>query len=519
MAAGGVPTFGSGMGSSLATDDVSASPGGASEDRLHGIADLRRHTARGMIVNSFYQVMLVGVSALRGVLVAVFLAPSDYGVWGIVGLTAWTALGLKNVFGAGERYVQQSEPDQERAFQRAFTVELIFGAVAIPVAASVILLIAGLSGHPSIIAPGLVLLLGLVPAVALQFPIVTFYRRMQYRRQRTLQAVEPIGGAIVMIAAAALGAGYWSFVLGTLIGSGAAAIVAVRACPYRLAWRYDRATLRRYVRFSAPLLISAISVLALFQVIVLAGASILGLAAVGTFTLVGNLMQFVDRADTIITETLYPAICSVSDRTRLLSEVFIKSNRLSLMWAVPFGVGMTLFASDLVHFVLGSGWDAAIPLLQIMGLVTAVDQVGYNWGAFVKCRGQTWPIAVTSAVKASVIIAAAIPLMDAFGVEGIGYAFAIGAVVALVQRSVIMVRFFEGIRLLPHLVRAFAPTAVAAGIVVGLRAAYGMEHTVVAAIVMFGLYVAATIGATISLERPLLSEAVGYFTRRRPQPA
>jgi len=39
---------------------------------LHGITDLRRHTARGMVVNSAYQVILVGVSALRGVVVAVF---------------------------------------------------------------------------------------------------------------------------------------------------------------------------------------------------------------------------------------------------------------------------------------------------------------------------------------------------------------------------------------------------------------------------------------------------------------
>jgi O-antigen/teichoic acid export membrane protein len=252
-------------------------------------------------------------------------------------------------------------------------------------------------------------------------------------------------------------------------------------------------------------------------VIILVGSGTLGLAAIGTFTLVGNLTQFVDRADTIVTETLYPAICAVATRTQLLSEIFIKSNRLSLMWSVPFGVGMALFGSDLVRFVLGDGWSGAVPLLQLIGFATALDQVAYNWSAFVKCRGQTWPVAVTSAVKATVVIAAVIPLMDAFGAVGIGYAFVIGATVALIQRAVIMVRFFEGIRLLPHLIRAFAPTAAAAAIVLGLRVAYGTEQTVVAAIVMFTLYVVATVGATILFERPLLSEAIGYFTRRRPQ--
>src|SRR3954463_14633184 len=108
------------MGSRVAAADSHTDVDVRGDDRLRGITDLRRHTARGMVVNSAYQVILVGVSALRGVVVAAFLTPGDYGIWAMVGLTMWTALGLKNVFGAGEKYVQQSEADQERAFQRAF---------------------------------------------------------------------------------------------------------------------------------------------------------------------------------------------------------------------------------------------------------------------------------------------------------------------------------------------------------------------------------------------------------------
>src|SRR5437868_6297459 len=85
----------------------------AREDRRFGIADLRRHTARGMIVNSVYQVLLVGISALRALILAVFLTQDQYGVWGTIGVVLWTALSLKSVFGAEEKYVQQSDPDQE----------------------------------------------------------------------------------------------------------------------------------------------------------------------------------------------------------------------------------------------------------------------------------------------------------------------------------------------------------------------------------------------------------------------
>jgi O-antigen/teichoic acid export membrane protein len=487
---------------------------GARDDRLRGILNLRRHTARGMLVNGVFQVGLVGLSAFRGLIVAVFLTRSDYGVWGLLGLTLWTALGLKAQFGAGDRYVQQSEENQEHAFQRAFTMELIFASAAAPFAVAVTVMFAIVTGNSAVLAPGLVLLL-LLPATALQFPVVTFYRRMDYRRQRTLQAIDPVAGTVVTITLAALGAGYWSFVAGLLVGAWAGALVALRACPYRLALRYDHGTLRKYVRFSGPLLVAGLSILGLFQVIFLVGGDAIGLAGLGTFTLVGNLVQFTDQADTIVTETLYPAVCAVRDRTSLLAEIFVKSNRLSLMWAVPFGAGMTLFGSDLVRYVLGTKWLPAIPLLEIMGIVTAVHHVGYNWSAFVKARGTTWPMAVAALIGSGTMVALAIPLMYSNGLLGLGYAFALGEVVNLLIRCYFVARFFGGLQLLPQLLRAFAPALVAAAPVLALRAIVGREHSLVAAGAIFLLYAALTVTATVWFERPLVREAVGYMMSRR----
>jgi O-antigen/teichoic acid export membrane protein len=481
------------------------------------VSDFRRRTAGGVLINSAFQVGLVAASALRGVVVAAFLTRSDYGIWGIVSLTLWTALSLKTVFGASDKYIQQSDEDQEAAFQRAFTVEVIFAAIIAPVAVGVVFGSAYAAGHQAILAPGLVMLL-MLPSIALQFPIATFYRRMEYRRQRKLQAVEPIVGAVVMVTLAILGAGYWSFVIGALAGSWSSALVTVRASPYKLRWRYDRGTLGSYVRFSLPLLISSASMLAVFQVIMLVGATPLGLAGLGTYTLVGNIVQFTDQADNIVTETLYPAVCAVSDRTRLLSEIFVKTNRLALMWAVPFGVGVALFAGDLVHFVLGARWEPAIPLLEIMGLVTAFNHVGYNWSAFVKSRGTTWPMAVTAVVVSAVVAASAIPLMYSDGVVGIGYAFAAGTAVGLVLRSVVMVRFFSGVNPLGHLIRAFAPTMVAVAPVLAARAAFGPDPSLLSGAGLLVLYLGLTAAGTAVFERSLVAEVLGYLKRRQPAP-
>ena len=83
---------------------------------------LRRHTARGTIVNGAF---LVGLNTL-GLIAAScspgFLATSDYGVWGVLSVAVAGLFWFKDV-GVPDKYVQQDEPDQELAFQKAFTLE------------------------------------------------------------------------------------------------------------------------------------------------------------------------------------------------------------------------------------------------------------------------------------------------------------------------------------------------------------------------------------------------------------
>ena len=489
-------------------------PVAALGDPRRGIANLRTHAARGMLVSGAFQVTLLLVSALRGLAVAAFLTRADYGVWGIVGLSLWTTLGFKAVFGATDKYVQQSEDDQEEAFQRAFTVEVIYAAALIPLTAAVVLVFAVLTGASAVVGPGLCLIL-LLPAAALQFPIATFLRRLDYGRQRSLQAIEPIVGAVVMVGMAIAGAGYWSFVGGALAGAWLTAVVAVIASPFRLRLRFDLVTLRRYFGFSLPLFIAAGSELALFYVIILLGSGPLGIAGIGAFTLAGNLVQFTDQADAVVTETLYPAVCAVADRVALLREIFVKSNRLSLMWAVPFGVGLAVFGSDLIQFVLGPRWLPALPLLQILGVVTAVNHVGYNWSAFTKARGSTWPIAWSGVAVAAVTIGFAIPLMYSDHLVGLGIAFAAGQAFSLVLRSVVIARVLDGARIVLQLGRAFAPTLCALPPVLVVRALLGRESTLAGSLAVLLVYALATVTATAVLERSLLREAIGYLLKRR----
>lgn len=477
---------------------------------------LRSHAARGTIVNTAFTVGLATLNLLRGLVVAAFLAPSDFGIWGILVIGLGTLSWLKQV-GLSEKYVQQDEADQEAAFQKAFTLELIANAIlgvallaALPAAVAVY-------GHDEIVAPGLVCI-AILPAIVLQTPVWVFYRRMDFVRQRTLQAIDPVVGFVVAVALAIAGAGYWALVASMVVGAWANAIVVWRDSPYPLKLRWDRATSREYVRFSWPLFISSIGLLLMAQATLITASRTVGLAGVGALTIANSFSNYTHRVDEVITATLYPAICAVKDRLDVLTETFVKSNRLTLMWGMPFGVGLALFASDLVGFVIGARWAFAIHVIQASGVVAAVNHIAFNWTAFHRALDRTRPIAVAVWIGVASFVAAPIPLLIAYGLDGYAVGIMIAGLIGLAVRGYFMHRLLRSFDVLAHTLRAVLPTLPATGAVLLLRAVASWDRTLGVAIGELVLYAALTGVATWLLEKGLLREAIGYLRERRAPP-
>jgi O-antigen/teichoic acid export membrane protein len=385
------------------------------------------------------------------------------------------------------------------------------GAFALLLGAAIPLM-ALLYHRSDLIAPALVLM-AIFPAMVLQAPLWIFYRRMDFVRQRLVQAVDPLLGFAVAVALAVAGAGYWSFIGGVVAGTWGSALVAVARSPYPLRLRYDRGTLRRYASFSWPLLLAGLAGIVTAQGAIITTNAHLGIEAVGAVTLAASVSQFSDRVDQIITGTLYPAICAAADRTALLHESFVKSNRLALMWAVPFGLGLALFAADLVHFGIGDRWVPAIVLLQWFGVVAAANHLGFNWDAYFRARDDTRPIAVASVVAIVAFVGAAIPLMLTDGLEGLAIGLAVQAACVLVVRGFFLRRLFAGFALGRHALRAIAPSLPAVGAVALARALESGPRTEGRALGELAIYAVVTAAATVVLERDLLREARGYLVR------
>ena len=477
---------------------------------------LREHTARGVIINSAFQVGFAGLGLLQRFAAAAFLTTTEFGVWGLVLTTLLTLTFLKQI-GISDKYIQQDEPDQELAFQKAFTLEFLYTLGFCGALVLVVPLYSLAYDRPEMRLPSMVLILALLGS-ALNAPLWIPGRKMQFVRQRSLEAVNPIVTTIVMVGLAAAGAGVWALVAGMLAGVYAAAIAAWITCPYKLAFRFDRGTLREYVGFSWPLLVGGGSGLLVVQGTMFVSNYAVGLAGVGAIALAGSLIVFAQRVDGIISRTIYPAVCAVKDRTDVLFETFVKSNRLALMWGLPFGVGLALFAPDLVEFVLGERWEPATLLLQGLGLLVGLRQLGFNWTLFFQATGNTRPMAVSGIVALLAFALGIAPAILLFGLDGYLVGMAVALLADLAVRAYFLMRLFEGFNPIRHMLRAFAPSAPAVTAVLVARMAAPDERTLVVALAEFVLYVVVTLAATAFFERRLLREVLGYLRRSGGMP-
>ena len=138
-------------------------------------------------------------------MLAAFLTPSDYGVWGVLAVSLGALLFFKAA-GIGDRFVAQDSGDQTAAFQRALTAELVLTSACVALMAIAVPVLILVYDLPSLLWPSVVIALTLLVSV-FQAPQWIFYRRMDFVAQRVMTAVDPVVGFVVSVGLAVAGAG------------------------------------------------------------------------------------------------------------------------------------------------------------------------------------------------------------------------------------------------------------------------------------------------------------------------
>src|SRR4051794_20914555 len=121
-----------------------------------GGRSMRAHTPPGALIKSGVPGGPAGLGVLRPVVIPAVLPPEEFGIWGIIVTTLITLSWLKQL-GIADKYIQQDEPDQELAYQKAFTLEFLVSMAFFALIVVVLPIYGAAYGHSEIVLPGIVL--------------------------------------------------------------------------------------------------------------------------------------------------------------------------------------------------------------------------------------------------------------------------------------------------------------------------------------------------------------------------
>lgn len=334
------------------------------------------NTVRLPLLYSFAErYLLLAVNLGSGMVLARLLSPSEIGVYSVASVLVGLAQVLRD-FGVGQFIVQEAKLDAD-AMRAALGVSyLLAGGVAVLILGSS----APLAGfyHDQRVAVVLRLLalnMLLIPLTSLCLPVLR--RELRFGAVCTINMAGGVTAAAVAVWLAWRGWSYASLAWGTLAGSLASALTSIALRPSALPWRPTLRGARRVVRFgfvtTGGTLVDEAGVAAPDLVI----GRALGMEAAGIMGKAqGALAVFRTAVLAAVTPVMLPFFADQERRHGSAVQAFLATVDCLCACSWPFFAGLALAAPQIVLVLYGDQWGAAVPLIRIMCIATALYSMG-----------------------------------------------------------------------------------------------------------------------------------------------
>lgn len=318
------------------------------------------------------QVIVVGLNGLTGLVLARWLTPAEFGVFGIVtfALALLTVLGD---VGLGAGLVRQGEEPSEEDYRVVLGLQ---HALAVALAAALWLAAARLSGMYRLSASGIAMF-HVVALTVLLTPIqsvstIRLERHLLFGKLSAVEVVQAIVYNLSLLALIARGAGIVSFSAALLARAVAGALFTWLLAPWRIAWRFDPARVRELLAFGLPYQGSSVVSLAKDSLSPVLVGALLGTAAVGQIHWAQMVAVYPVLALMALSRIYLPSFARLQAHPDHLARFVENVMRMTNALVAPIAVTMLALAEPLVRLVFGSKWLNALPLFHLLWVANLI---------------------------------------------------------------------------------------------------------------------------------------------------
>ena len=230
--------------------------------------------------------------------------------------------------------------------------------------------IASFVGSPSLGFPLAIACLSLPMTAFSSIQMAIFHRRLNFKSLLPVRLSSTVLNFIVTVAMAFLGFGYWSLIVGTLVGNAINAVVLTRLSEWKPRFFYSFKLLKNMFSFSSWTLLESFTI----WLSVWAGTFIVGnLLSSTELGYYRTPVMFVSGCFNIITNATTPILFSSLSKLQFEREEFLTYFRKFQfgigMFLIPLSAGIFIFREPLVLLLLGDQWGEATLMFGLYGLV------------------------------------------------------------------------------------------------------------------------------------------------------
>jgi O-antigen/teichoic acid export membrane protein len=356
------------------------------------------------------------------------LTPADFGLVAMVAVVSGFVAVLADA-GMASAVIQQRELDQ-RGLSSVFWLGLGLGLLSSALMAGAGPFAARFFGEPVLAMLFAALGAGFLLTAAAKVPTGLLERSLRFREITQSDVVSSMLSAIVGVASALGGLGYWALVLQSLTSNLCGLLLRFWLSGWRPSFAFDLSTVRKVSSYSGGITaFNSINYWARNLDKFLIGKA-LGSASLGYYHRAYALMLYpIDTINGIINPVLHPLLATLQKDVARLRRVYLKLVKLVAYIALPFMAVMALTAPEAVLVIWGPQWTHSTEVFEILCVVGGVQPISATFGAVFLALNRTKLLAVVGAVNAAIIMAG-IALGLPYGLEGVatGYSIAFGLV-------------------------------------------------------------------------------------------
>ncbi len=334
---------------------------------MASIPDESRTVGRGMARGAAWMVLMRlvmrGAGLINMMIMARLLVPEDFGLVAMAMIFVG-AIEILSEFNFDVALIKE-QGARRRHYDTAWTLSVIRGVVVALILVAIARPAAALFDEPRLEAMIAVLSLSSLMLGCQNIGVVDFRKSLDFRKDFLFMASEKVAAVAVTICLAFLWRDYWALVGGIVASKLWRVGCSYAMHPYRPS--FCLAAWRPLFAFTKWLLFHNMLLFLRNRVDRLIIGKLLGATTLGLYTVAFELANLAtSELMAPIRRALLPGYAKLADRPEWVRSMFIEVFGLTLWLGAPLAIGVGLIADPLVNVLLGYGWQAAVPVIQML---------------------------------------------------------------------------------------------------------------------------------------------------------